>query len=207
MSEPTGNTAAQGANGEVAAAQVAQVAAAAAQGAAVGTAAAGTATAGNEAADTRFADLERRLAESAAVNKKLQDENAQRRIQGKAAATLEERLAEMETNYARQVQETANYRTQAALTGKVADAKAAAKLLDADRHYDAEGNVKLEEFLNEYPFMRVAVGKPSLAGNPGTGGIGGQLTPESIGAMSQEEYEKRRPEIMAAMATGKVTGR
>lgn len=59
---------------------------------------------------------------------------------------------------------------RAALTGKVADASAALKLLDADKHLTAEGDVNVTALLEDYPFLAPAADKAARTPSTGAGG-------------------------------------
>lgn len=61
-------------------------------------------------------------------------------------ADVEKRIAELELR-------SLTAERRAAITGKVADATAALKLLDETRHLDQDGAVKVDALLTDYPFL------------------------------------------------------
>lgn len=71
---------------------------------------------------------------------------------------------------------------RAALTGKVADASAALKLLDPEKHLDSDGNVNTEALLTDYPFL-----KPTTPGATPIGGANPRGQKDSS-LMSDEEF-------------------
>lgn len=122
-----------------------------------------------------------------------------------AELTAEERAREAEAK-AQEAIAAADARVQAAerkaaLTGKVADATAALKLLDPEAHLNEDGTVNTEALLESYPFL--AVTTPAPAGKtpaPGAGGTAPKPTTiADLENLTPEEFEKRRAEIYAGL--------
>ncbi len=104
---------------------------------------------------------------------------------------LKAEKADAEKAVAEAKADAARARQLAALTGKVADAEAALKLLDPDKHLDAKGAVKLDDFLTTYPFLKPAA-------TPGGVSVGGQPDPTGKGPLKPSDFAGKSPEWIDA---------
>ena len=76
----------------------------------------------------------------------------------------------------------------AELTGKVADPKAALKLLE-DAHLTAEGGVNVEAFLTAYPFLKTQDATPPAA-RGGSGNPPPKTAPKSLAEAISDHYKQ-----------------
>lgn len=115
----------------------------------------------------RLEILERELKEARAEAAKRRTENKALAQEAEAKKTLEQRLAELEKAHQEAQAKALQAERKAALVGKVVDPDAALALL-TDQFVGEGGEIKLEEFLKRYPFLKPQapreLGGPS---NPG----------------------------------------
>lgn len=102
--------------------------------------------------------------------------------------TIEQRAKETEEK-AQQAIEAAEARAtaaerRAALTGHVADAVAALKLLDPEKHLNDDGTVNTDALLADYPFLKPADAKATPAGIPNPR----STTPKDPSKMTDAEW-------------------
>lgn len=102
------------------------------------------------------ADLDRIVAERLARERKAAEEKVKAEAE-KAKLATEERL-KLERKEAEEAKEAAEERARLAgwradLKGEVRDVGAALKLIDPEKHLDADGNVSLKALLKDYPFL------------------------------------------------------
>lgn len=139
---------------------------------------------------------------------KLRAENAKRR---KEAQTLKEQLeekdkaaerakldevermkaekADLEEKLTQAQQQSQRAEWKASLAGKVANADAALKLLDEERHVDDDGNILVDKLLEDYDFLAPKQEGPT----PTTGAGGGTMSGNRAQAATlQEQLEKAR---------------
>lgn len=117
----------------------------------------------------RLEILERELKEARAEAAKRRTENKTLAQEAEAKKTLEQRLAELEKAHQEAQAKALQAERKAALVGKVVDPEAALALL-TDQYIGEDGSIKLDEFLQRYPFLKTQqpprdVGGPS---NPGS---------------------------------------
>lgn len=179
-------------------------------------------------------DFEKEIAklrkENASWRKKLRSKEQEQAEREKAAklaemteleklqAEKEELLQQLETFK----QEREQLELKYTLADKVIDPEAAIKLLDREKHYDADGNLDLEQFFQSYPFLKPQEPEPQNQG----GDDGGKtvtedkpvpkmpsarnaappkrFTREAIQNMSPSEYEQNRAAILEAAAKGQL---
>lgn len=101
-------------------------------------------------------ELDRIVAERLARERKAAEEKVKAEAE-KAKLATEERL-KLERKEAEEAKEAAEERARLAgwradLKGEVRDVGAALKLIDPEKHLDAEGNVSLKALLKDYPFL------------------------------------------------------
>lgn len=117
----------------------------------------------------RLEILERELKEARAEAAKRRTENKTLAQEAEVKKTLEQRLAELEKAHQEAQAKALQAERKAALVGKVVDPEAALALL-TDQYIGEDGEIKLEEFLKRYPFLKPQapreLGGPS---NPATG--------------------------------------
>jgi len=122
------------------------------------------------------------------------------------AETLEEKLKALEAEKA-ELAKAADVAKQLErrleLTTILGDPKLA-ELVEphADKFTGEDGKFDAEKLFSEFPNLKQAQSTPVRGANPGH--PSGGLTREQIANMSPEEYEKRRPEIMEALRSGKL---
>jgi hypothetical protein len=110
------------------------------------------------------------------------------------AAPLEERLKAYEAKeqeWTKKAEEAerarVNAERRASLTGKVADANAALKLLD-DAHLDKDGNVNVDALLTAYPFLAPAQpGRAPVASANAPRTAAAALTLDDLAGMTPDE--------------------
>jgi len=152
-------------------------------------------TAKYERAQKDLQKFRTRADEVEASKKALEDETLKQKTLEEQITVLNKRAEEAEAKA--QAAETARVmaQRQAALTGKVADPKAALKLLD-DAHLTPEGDVNLDAFLTAYPFLAPApairAGVPSANAPRATDGA---LTPEDFRGKGVDYYLQHRARL------------
>ncbi|AFZ66075.1 capsid assembly scaffolding protein Gp46 family protein [Deinococcus peraridilitoris] len=116
----------------------------------------------------------------------------------KATMTAEEKLkadleAERLKTKAAEDRVTAAER-RAALTGKVVNADAALKLMDPDKHLDAEGNLNVDALLKDHPYL--APTTQSAGATAPNGGGGTQQTGKvDFSTMSDKEFAEYQARV------------
>lgn len=106
-------------------------------------------------------------------------------------ADVEKRAAEIE-------QRAVAAERRASITGKVADATAALKLLDDTKHLNRDGDVNVEALLKDYPFL--APTTPAGVSIPGArSSKTATLTEEDVKRMTPEQINARWPEVQAVL--------
>lgn len=153
-------------------------------------------------------ELERARKEAASYREKLRAKEAAEEAAAEAARrkslTAEQRAAEAEQKAEQAIKDAAERVAQAerraALTGVVADANAALKLLDPEAHLNEDGTVNTEALLASFPFLAVTTAQAGKTPAPGAGGTAPKpVTTADLGNLTPEEFEKRRAEIYAAL--------
>ncbi len=102
-------------------------------------------------------------------------------------ADVEKRIAELELR-------SLTAERRAAITGKVADATAALKLLDETRHLDQDGAVKVDALLTDYPFLA----PKALAGSIPAPDATKTINAADLQRMTPEEINKNWDAVKAA---------
>lgn len=153
-------------------------------------------------------ELERARKEAASYREKLRAKEAAEEAAAEAARrkslTAEQRAQEAEQKAEAAVkaaeERVAQAERRAALTGIVADANAALKLLDPEQHLNDDGTVNTEALLASFPFLAVTTPQPGKTPAPGAGGSAPKPTSiADLGNLTPEEFEKRRAEIYAGL--------
>jgi hypothetical protein len=78
------------------------------------------------------------------------------------------------------------------LVGKAADADAALRLLDADKHINEDGSINQEAFFTDYPFMKAGPAGPAAhtPSNPSIGKGGGPQSIKDFDGKDQAYYDE-----------------
>jgi len=126
--------------------------------------------------------------------------------QAERAKTLEEKLQAIEAEKAELAKAAARaeqLEKRFELTRILGDPKLA-ELVEphADKYTGEDGKFDADKFFADFPHLKQAQSTPVRGANPGH--PSGGLTREQIANMTPEEYEKRRPEIMEALRSGKI---
>ena len=142
----------------------------------------------------------------------------QERSKMEESERLKAEKAEIEAKLNEREQALAQTLLQIELQGKVANPKAAIKLLD-DNHFDADGAIDLDAFFKDFPELKPQATKQSggtnnveldAPSNPPEVPSGRnseprtKLTRADIAAMTPEQYKEGRQEIYRAIKEGRL---